>query len=123
MTDKERAQRFYELINGGWFGDYEESTYRRFLAVRELENITGKQFNNTEDFHREVEAFLANESLAGADLLKLRKSMNLKQRSMAIKMGIPRTEISEMEHGRKPLNKKTLAFMRKNLNLPYALAQ
>lgn len=122
MTDKERAKEFYELINSGWFGDYEESTYRKFLAIRELETITGKQFNNTEEFHREVKAFLANESLTGDDLLKLRKSMNLKQRSVATKIGIPRTEISEMEHGRKPLNKKTLAFMRKNLSLPYALA-
>ena len=123
MTDIERAGAFYKIINDGILGDNEEGTYRRFLAIRALETITGKQFNTTADFHREVSAFLENESLGGSDLLNLRTSLNLKQRSLAFRIGVPRAEISEMEHGRKPLNKKALAFIRKNRSLPYALPQ
>jgi len=120
MTERERARAFYKIIKDGELGDNEEGTYRKCLAIGALETITNKQFNNTADFHREVSAFIENEIPSQSDLLKLRKSMNLSQRIFAIRMGVTQAEIVNMENGRKPLNKKALAFMRKNPHQSYA---
>jgi len=111
MTDKERAQRFYELINGGWFGDYEESTYRRFLAVRELENITGKQFNNTEDFHRKMERYLRGENSFN-QLRDARKAKGWSLTELGIHLGISKQAVHQMETGKRPYGEKALKWLK-----------
>jgi ribosome-binding protein aMBF1 (putative translation factor) len=107
MTDQEienavaRVSRLYAIIVNGELGDDENGLFNRVCIVRELEKITGKQFRDTAEFHREVSAFLAKKSRisesVGTQIRRARIRAGLTMKSLAKELKVSMKMVQRWE--------------------------
>ena len=103
-------------------GDDEDSVCKRVCIVRELEKITGKQFRNTAEFHREVGAYLARKSRIketdGGRLRRARKRAKLTIEVLAAELGVTeRTIIRWEKNDGPPLSTRAVEWLnRQNIS-------
>ena len=86
-----RAKQLYEIICNHELGDDSSSVQQRVDIIRELESITGKEFRNTSEFHREVQAYIKNKGerivSLGARIRKARKRKGWSLKQLARNLG------------------------------------
>jgi ribosome-binding protein aMBF1 (putative translation factor) len=86
-----RAKEPYKIICNHELGDDSSGVQQRVAIIRELESITGKDFRNTAEFHREVQAFIEKKGervlSLGVRLKKARKKKGWTQKQLADHLG------------------------------------
>jgi DNA-binding transcriptional regulator YiaG len=90
-------------------------TDKRVQRIEQLEELARIEIHNQQDH---VRAIALAEDRGQKDVLieqlkKIRKSLGLSQRLMALELGICQTYYVEMERGRKPLTQKILDLIHK----------
>ena len=119
LPDYERVKDLYTILVNGEIGDDENGVCNRVLMVRELEQITCKQFRNTAEFHREVSAFLARKSRInetdGNKIRRARKQTDLTMKELAIELGVAKRTVIRWEMNKSPLSVKAVEWLNKTL--------
>lgn len=121
MTDQEiegkvdRVKRLYTIIVNGELGDDENGLFNRVCIVRELEKITGKQFRDTAEFHREVSAFLAKKSRIketdGTRFRRARQRGGLTIKELAVELGVTKRTVIRWERNESPLSEIAVEWL------------
>ena len=110
MTEEivERAKSLYSSIVGRDPG-------RGMAAISELERITGRQFRNTADFHREMEAFFTRGDRiwekTGMRIHQARKKARLTQGGLAELLGVHKRTIIRWEKNEISPSPKALEWL------------
>jgi DNA-binding transcriptional regulator YiaG len=92
---------------------------KKVLGVSRVERLAGVQITGKgsakayDEISKIAETKKDRKSLAGL-LAPIRKSKGFSQGSLAEELEVSQNYLSEMEHGRKPLNIKALQWIRKN---------
>ena len=86
-----RVKELYEIICKHVLGDDSSGVQQRVEIIRELESITGKEFRNTAEFHREVQAYINKKggriASLGKRIKRARKSKKWSQKRLAQELG------------------------------------
>ena len=119
-TEVARAKNLYTIIVNRELGDDEDSVCKRVCIVRELEKITGKQFRNTAEFHREVGAYLARKSRIketdGARLRRARQRGGLTIKELAVELGVTKRTVIRWETNESPFADNAVEWLNKTLS-------
>ena len=117
----ERVKRLYTIIVNGELGDDEDSVCKRVCIVRELEAITHKNFRNTAEFHREVNAYLARKSRIietdGGRLKRARKRAKLTIKELAAELAATKRTVIRWERNESPLSASAVEWLNKKLSV------
>ena len=110
----ERVKELYSIIANKQLGGDPESVCIRVDIIRELERLTGQDFNSTEDFHQKIYAFLlkAGATRSEAERFKqARQQAGLTQGQLADILGVSTQLVNFWETGRRPLNQKAIVWL------------
>lgn len=120
ITEVERAKNLYGILANGEIGDDQNGTCNRFLIVRELERITGKEFRDTAQFHREVCAFMArksrNHETEGGRFRRARQGAGLTIKQLACELGVTKRTVIRWERNESPLSASAVEWLNKTLS-------
>jgi DNA-binding transcriptional regulator YiaG len=97
MTDIEKVKSLYSAVCSQKMTDGESGA----RCVSEIENIIGKKFRNTQEFHYHVADFLKRKQIInatpGTRMVRLRKKQGLTQNELATKLSVDRRTIARWE--------------------------
>jgi DNA-binding XRE family transcriptional regulator len=108
---KETARRLYRLIDVGCLTDDSNGTQDKVNIIRRLEEITGQEFKNTEDFHAKMKDYFKSDEKQGKKLHDFRQERRWSLATLGAYIGVSRQFAYQMERGRKPLNDKALQII------------
>jgi DNA-binding XRE family transcriptional regulator len=119
-AEVERAKNLYGIIVNGEIGNDQNGTCSRFMVVRELEKITGKEFRDTAQFHREICAFIARKSRVneteGTRFRHARQRAELTIKGLAIALGVTKRTVIRWERNESPLSEIAIEWLNKTLS-------
>ena len=110
----ERVKELYSIIANKQLGGDPESVCIRVDIVRELERLTGQDFNSTEDFHRKTSSFLLKQQALRNDAERIasaRRQAGLNQKQLADILGVSIQLVKFWESGRRAPNQKALIWL------------
>jgi len=110
LEELEGLRKLYKLITEKKLGD--DLIQERVEIIRYLEQKTGQDFRDTNDFKKKMECyFIGQNKMRGADLRKLRKKKGWTQKVMAEYLNVSRIYLAKMESGGRPLNRGAVNFL------------